>query len=294
MTERDHDASGPRDPSLPGYALPKRTQVHTAGEVPREVSRIVFRPGPLLLFSAWFLFMAEALIVFGFRAYTQDWSSGIPWAIGMAAIGGLWVAYVLGMRIEVDDQNVSKVYLFGLLRSAIPRDRIHASSHTERVPAGPVSDEWKYERVDFESVDDDDDVWGFSVYPFLFWRSGDVAQLREVAARSEQSRVAHPIRPAASRRERLDWEYGWRFLLSAAALIMLIIGIWSATRTYLWTSLWMLNVVGGFASWVPLVGWIAYGARLRNRSILWPARVFALILTFAIPFIVWSPVPGPS
>jgi len=87
-------------------------------------------------------------------------------------------------------------------------------------------------------------------------------------------------------------EARWAYLLSFAAFGMLALGIWAATQSHAWTPLWPLNVVGGLMSYVPLVLLIAYGNRIPNRGV-WPARAVALLLTVAIPFIIWGPVPAP-
>jgi hypothetical protein len=87
---------------------------------------------------------------------------------------------------------------------------------------------------------------------------------------------------------------GWAIALFVAASFMLVVGIWAATQSHAWTPLWPLNIVGGLLSYVPFVLWVVYRNRLPNRPLfLWPARVVALILTVAIPFIVWGPVPAP-
>jgi hypothetical protein len=103
---------------------------------------------------------------------------------------------------------------------------------------------------------------------------------------------ATPVRSAREKRE--PTETGWVYLLSFAALLMLVFGIWAATQSHAWTPLWPLNVVGGLMSYVPVVLLIAYGDRLPDRRLFrWPARVVALILTVAIPFLIWGPVPAP-
>jgi hypothetical protein len=76
---------------------------------------------------------------------------------------------------------------------------------------------------------------------------------------------------------------------------MLVTGVWAATQSHSWTPLWPLNIIGGLMSYIPPVVWVSFGNRLPGRPLfMWPARVVALILTVAIPFIVWGPVPAPS
>jgi hypothetical protein len=514
MNERHRPARRPRDPHLSGYALPKSSQVDVAAELPYETSRIVFRPGLwqyayILLLLALPVAFGISMIQYGFTIQERDWGNRIFFGLLMIAIGAVPAAYFLGMRIEVDNDNVSKVYLFGLLRSAIARDRIHATAHTES------SRGWDYTRVDFGSVDENDNSLGFSVYPSWVWRSSDVDKLLTIAARSDLLRAEHPIRlteewrpsigiylrevatftyvcvwgaivpvgalyqnwggPAAivgvvmiessvivltvlavwSKRRRpalntflvsllfstgilgfvallpetalmarsataaallvsggaeavaiviaaiVTWrlslhsttsagrqwqvvrsrrdtpqhtgevvlsseasgsnpglptssapaphtasparptdsvrasdlqairptaaldrsgmdelvsppterrgrgrrgsktkqesdETGWALVLSFAAFLALVLGIWAATQSHSWTPLWPLNVVGGLMSYIPTVIWIAYGGRVPRRPLLlWPARTIALVMTFAIPQIIWTLVPGP-
>jgi hypothetical protein len=186
------------DPSQPGDAMASLPLMDVAKGLPPTGSRTVFRPG--LGQYIWNLGWSALPIVGGlgtiYLALTpraQDRSSLIVGGIAVAVVGVFFFAYVLGMRIEVDDETVSKVYFSGLLRRRIPREQLRASSHTER------NRWWSFTRIDFESVDDDD-VLGFSVYPFWAWRSGDVDRLRAIAAESGIWRAAHSARPARSAR----------------------------------------------------------------------------------------------
>jgi hypothetical protein len=87
---------------------------------------------------------------------------------------------------------------------------------------------------------------------------------------------------------------GWAVVLAVPAFFFLVVGAASATESHLWTPLWPLNAVGGLMSCVPFVVWVVYGHRVSNQSpAMWPARVLALMLTFAIPLAVWAPVPRP-
>ena len=109
-----------------------------------------------------------------------------------------------------------------------------------------------------------------------------------------QSPALEAALPSFTREERERTETGWAIFLSVAAFLMLVTGIWAATQSHTWTPLWPLNIVGGLVSFIPLVVWVAYGKRLPDRPLfLWAARVVALILTVAIPFIIWGPVPAP-
>lgn len=135
-----------------------------------EAKRLVFRPGPLqylyiLLLPAFLLFMSEQMIAYGFSARAQDWGARLPWAIGMAAPGLLLAAYFLGMKVEVDEDHVSKVFFFGWLRESIPREQLAASVETEH------SENSSYSRYDFMSAEG---RGAFSLYPTWVWRRPDV------------------------------------------------------------------------------------------------------------------------
>lgn len=97
----------------------------------------VIRPGPLqyvylLLVPAFLIFIGVAIFSAGFSAEPPDWVSRLPWATGITVAGLLWAAYVLGLTVEIDDAQVSKLYLFGLLRESIPIARLAADVSSER------------------------------------------------------------------------------------------------------------------------------------------------------------------
>jgi hypothetical protein len=109
-----------------------------------------------------------------------------------------------------------------------------------------------------------------------------------------QSPAREAALPSFATEERGRAETGWAVLLSVAAFLMLVTGVWAATQSHSWTPLWPLNIIGGLMSYIPTVVWVSFGNRLPGRPLfIWPARVVALILTVAIPFIVWGPVPAP-
>jgi hypothetical protein len=175
---------GERNPGRPGYGLPRPSRSRTSGRAAPTSARLVFRPGLsqyayLLLGPAIPICIGIATIVYGLTTQSQDWGSRAPWALFEIAFGVVPGAYVLGMRIELDDERVSKVYLFGLVRSTILRTQLRASSHKE-------SSEWgSYTRVEFESADGKG--WGFSVHPFWVWRSSDVDKLQAIAVEAESA-----------------------------------------------------------------------------------------------------------
>ena len=87
----------------------------------------VIRPGVgqyiySLFFLNVFTYIGIATIIYGFTAHTQDWGSRAPMSLFLIALGLLPSAYVLGMRVEVSGGQVSKIFLFGLLRETIPLD----------------------------------------------------------------------------------------------------------------------------------------------------------------------------
>ena len=144
-----------------------------------RLERIVFRPN-----LGWFFIYSVLPLVGGLgivlavttRDFTLTVTAIVFAIIVIAPIEVFSLAYLLGMRIEVDDETVSKVYFFGLLRRRILRRQLRAKSHTESGGG------WAYTRIDFDSVGDD--ALGFSVIPFWVWRSTEVDRLRAIATES--------------------------------------------------------------------------------------------------------------
>jgi hypothetical protein len=96
----------------------------------------VIRPGPLqygylLLVPALIIIFGLAMIAAGFGSEPPDWASRLPAGVAILAPGLFWAAYVVGMRVEVDDTQVSKLYLFGLLRETIPFAHMAVDVSTE-------------------------------------------------------------------------------------------------------------------------------------------------------------------
>jgi hypothetical protein len=119
----------------------------------------------------------------------QDRISILVAGIAVAICGGALLAYVFGMSIEVDEECVSKIYMFGLVRAAIPLQYLQASADTEY--SGSASWlELPYTRLDFGSFDEHGD--GFSAYPLWVWRRRDMDKLLDLAASMTYWRAYHP------------------------------------------------------------------------------------------------------
>jgi hypothetical protein len=176
-----------RDVARPGHAEP-------SVERRRVVERAVFRPGVLqyaYIGSGPALVLVAGLAIFaaGVAPQAQDRLSLIAAGIGVAACGGFALAYVFGMSIEVDQERVSKAYLFGLIRVDIPLQYLSASVKTETSSGQWL--EWEYTRLDFESSDGIGD--GFSAYPTWVWRRRDMDRLRWLARSMAEWRGSHPL-----------------------------------------------------------------------------------------------------
>ncbi|HEX2682092.1 MAG TPA: hypothetical protein VHQ03_12460, partial [Candidatus Dormibacteraeota bacterium] len=101
----------------------------------------------------------------------------------LTAAGVLTTAYFLGMSIVVDDETVSKRYLFGLIRVVIARKQFRAAVETEYGRGG------SYQRIDFDSADEKEVM--FSVYPRWVWRERDVDELYGIANQARNWRETH-------------------------------------------------------------------------------------------------------
>ncbi len=123
-------------------------------------------PGP-----AFFAVVFAALVIF---SPLTVWS----WlGVGMSVVCIVICANVLGMRIELDDDQLSKVYFWGLFRSSIPLKQLRTSTNrqTGRSPGS----------VDFASVDPNGP--SFNVVPFFAWRVRDIDSLKAIAIDREQA-----------------------------------------------------------------------------------------------------------
>ncbi len=137
--------------------------------------RRVIRPGVgqyiyTLFFPAFVICVGIATIVYGFTTQAQDWGSRIPFGLLIIAFGLLPSAYVLGMRVEASGGQVSKIFLFGLLRETIPLNQLAAS-------VGRDSGAWqaRFMRANGRGA--------FSLYRSYVWRSSDVDELLGLASR---------------------------------------------------------------------------------------------------------------
>lgn len=162
------------------------------------MERTVFRPGVaqsiyLGFGPALVLLAGLAVIIAGpiIHPVANDRISIIGWGVGIAVAGGFWLAYIVGMSIEVDEERVSKAYLFGLVRVAIPLRYLSISAEKVRSRSGLV---WG-DRLDFRSSDGRGG--GFSTYPGQVWHRRDMDKLLAIAASMEQWREHQPppLRP---------------------------------------------------------------------------------------------------
>src|SRR2546428_4024993 len=104
--------------------------------------------------------------------------TGWSWmGVGLLVFCLVICAYVLAMRIELDDNHLSKVYFWGLFRSSIPLKLLRTSTNRQ-TGRGPGS-------VDFASVDPNGP--SFNVVPFFAWRVRDIDRLKAIAIDSEQA-----------------------------------------------------------------------------------------------------------
>jgi len=139
----------------------------------------VIRPGPgqygyVLLLPALPIVVGIGTILYGFTILEHDWANRLLFGLLAIAFGAVPAAWLLGMSIVVDDESLSKLYLFGALRSSIPRESLRMAVEQESDRGGT------YPRIDFDSADDDRP--GFSVYPSWVWRASDIRRLRAIGA----------------------------------------------------------------------------------------------------------------
>ncbi len=117
-----------------------------------------------------------AVIVFA--APISVWSLKSLIGVGMFAAGIAVVLYVIGMRVELDDVNLTKIYLFGRFRTSIPLSQLRAS--TERTESSGTS-------VTFVSANENGQ--SFSLLRTWGWRGRDINRLYRLAVAGEQK---HP------------------------------------------------------------------------------------------------------
>jgi hypothetical protein len=134
----------------------------------------VIRPGPLqygymLFVPALFIIGGIATIVAGFVTESPGWATLLPVGIVIAAPGIAWAAYFVGMTVEVDATQVSKLYLFGWMRETIPFARLAADVSRESDQYG---NDIKY--VNFSTIDG---RGAFTLLSGWVWRGRDVDAL---------------------------------------------------------------------------------------------------------------------
>jgi hypothetical protein len=265
-------------------------------EVKSETGRrAVFRPG---LGQYAYLLAVPALwaalpIAFMFSQPLTVWTL---LAISQCAIGVIGLAYMLGMRIELDDERVSKVYFFGLFRNSIRLSQLRA--RIKNSYRGGTE-------ANFESADGEG--FGFTIQRTFAWRRRDFDRLCAIAAASERRREGRlaTARELALENHTLDIESDvgveseslavdlvWIVITGAVAAFALLIGIGNATHFHSWTG--VLDVAAGLLSFGPLAGYIAYRRWLpQGRFAVVSARAVILVLTIAIPLGVWIALHGP-
>jgi hypothetical protein len=89
-------------------------------------------------------------------------------------LGVLPCVYVLGMSVEANGEQVSKVFLFGLYRETIPLDRLAAKVDKE-LASGVFVSKAQFMRAQGKGA--------FSLYRTWVWRGHDVDELLKLARR---------------------------------------------------------------------------------------------------------------
>ncbi|TMB94635.1 MAG: hypothetical protein E6J40_13770 [Chloroflexi bacterium] len=146
-----------------------------------EFDRVrVIRPGPLgyvyaLAFPAVAVIFGLAIIFDSSATHGKDLAVRLPAGLFVVLAGAFPAAHFLGIRIEVDPNQVSKVYLFGLVRESIPIAQL-AGNVEYRFAARSGS----YPYARFMNADG---RGAFNLYPRQVWRSSDVDELLRLAKR---------------------------------------------------------------------------------------------------------------
>ncbi len=139
----------------------------------------VIRPGPFGYVYA--LFFPAVAIIFGLGiifdssfSHGQNLSARLPAGLFVLLAGAFPAAHFLGIRIEVDSNQVSKVYLFGLVRESIPISQL-AGNVEYRTMRGSTYPYARFMNADARGA--------FNLYPRQVWRSSDVNELLRLATR---------------------------------------------------------------------------------------------------------------
>ena len=124
--------------------------------------------------------------------------------------------YLLGTRVEKSRGQVSKLFLFGLLRETIPLDHLAANVQREHDGGVPVTLA-RFIRIGGPGA--------FNLYRTWIWRGGDVDHLLSLAAR--------PIAPDDTVRRQNGRLIAAVVLIGLAAFGLLFVYVWnmSPTRT---------------------------------------------------------------
>ncbi len=139
----------------------------------------VIRPRPLgyvyaLSFPAVAIIFGLAIIFDASATHEKDLAVRFPAGLFLILAGAFPAAHFLGIRIEVDSNQVSKVYLFGLVRESIPISQL----------AGEVEyRSMRGSRYPYARFMNADGPGAFDLYPRQVWRSSDVNELLELATR---------------------------------------------------------------------------------------------------------------
>jgi hypothetical protein len=285
----------------------------------------VFRPGLLqYLFlvppTAFFTVVGIAI------AIAQPLSGYTFLAVGLSLVSGLVLLNVIGMRIELDDERLAKVYFFGLYRQSIAITQLRASVESDR----------RETSVWFESADGKG--LGFGVIRSAVWRGRDVDRLYKIAATNQRQPASYPVRssgppvatteagsavqswavvepegeggrhekpgstdfsvradewePASAHKEAPAFEDDPFFIILSATLgLSVLIGAVIGIQVHSWRSL--LAFVGAFACVIPAAPYFAWGSHLpSSRMILWPVRTVVFVLTIGIPLTIWIVLIG--
>ncbi|HEX9099495.1 MAG TPA: hypothetical protein VF956_08440 [Candidatus Dormibacteraeota bacterium] len=139
----------------------------------------MIRPGPFGYVYA--LFFPALAIIFGLGiifdssfTHGKDLAVRLPPGLFVLLAGAFPAAHFLGIRIEVNSSQVSKVYLFGLVRESIPISQL-AGNVEYRHTRGST-----YPYARFMNADG---PGAFNLYPRQVWRSSDVNELLRLATR---------------------------------------------------------------------------------------------------------------
>jgi hypothetical protein len=283
----------------------------------------VFRPGLLQ-----YLFLVPPIAFFTVigiaLAIAQPLSGFTFLAVALSLVSGLVLLNLLGMRIELGDEGLTKIYFFGLLRQSISISQLQASRDS-----GPRESTVWFESADGKGL-------GFGVIRSAVWRGRDVDKLYEIAVTHERSSTPDPsatslrapdtektgstqygwaeVEPEAARDWRKkrgsvepsvradDWKPAenqtsefiddpFFIVLSASPGLSVLVGAVIGIQMHSWRSL--LAFGAGFACVLPAVPYFRYGNRLpSSRLILWPIRTVVFVLTVGIPLTIWIIVIG--